>query len=722
MGRLPLSDVLVVEVGVRIGAGVCGAMLAQLGATTVVVEQSAGLEQSRRLLSAGKLSVRISAQSVEDVNLLRNLLSRADVIVASSDLDSELCDLSERGELTEQVVCDVTAYGKTGPCAGRGDSEWQIQAVSGLIDTTGMPDSLPVPIELPVVEHMTGVYAAAATVAALRVRRQCGAGQTIDMALYDCAIAAMATFLPNVLAGSKKPIKRAGNRHNLISPWNTYKAQDGWILICAGSDAQWRRLCEVMGRCELTADTPLARATERLAARAEVDAIVQSWVEQHPLGECERMLNEASIANGAIVSIDPYPQELNLDHRGMIRRLTDPETGRDLYVPGSPLRMSRTPGRAPDRLTAANADRETIRRIAASPRPANPATELVVKAPLAGIRVLEIGHYTTVPLSTRHMGALGADVIKIEPPGGESTRAWEPTRRGQGLFFTYMNSDKRSLVLDLGKDEDAHTLKSLITGSDVLIENLKPGALARRGFSPAEVANLNPRLIYCGVSGFGLESLYAGRPAYDSVIQAMSGLMDVVRTNGQPVKTGISVADLLGAEVALLAVLAALEHRDLTGEGQHIDLSMQDSSAWMTQMAWNGEGTDIALTLVECSDGYAVAHGDHAAVAGAGGGVIDSSTTSLSCGLERDELCTLLASRGVRAAPIRRVHEIAAAAQTKARRLWFEVESGGEVWPLMASPLRLSRTPAEVTRPMPPLGLDSEQIRAMAEQDPRSAS
>ena len=723
MNQLPLNGVLIVEIGLRVGAGVCGALLTQLGANTVFVEQPGSVDQARRLLAAGKLSVQISPQDGEDIDLLRQLLARADVIVASSDMDSEAFEVAAGGEVGDQIVCDVTAYGRTGPCAGRADSEWQVQAVSGIIDTTGMPGGPPVPIVLPVVEYMTGVYAAAATVAALRVRRQCGVGQMVDVALYDCAVAAMATFLPNLLAGSKQPIERAGNRHPLISPWNTYQAQDGWILICAGSDAQWQRLCELMGRRELKSDTPLARAPERLAARAEVDAIVQSWVERHSLEKCERLLNQASIASGAIVSIDPYPQERNLDHRGMIRRLTDPETGNRFYVPGSPLRMSRTPGRAPDRFPAPNADREAVRRIVASPRPAKATARQAPKKPLAGIRVLEIGHYTTVPLSTRHMAALGADVIKIEPPGGEATRGWEPAQRSQGLFFTYMNSDKRSLVLDLGKVQDAQTLRDLIAGSDVLIENLKPGALARRGFSPNEMATLNPCLIYCGVSGFGAESLYPGRPAYDSVIQAMSGIMDVVRTDGQPVKIGISIADLMGAEVALLAVLAALEHRDLTGEGQQIDLSMQDTSAWMSQVAWNGMGADIAtLTVIECSDGFAIAHGEHSEVAGAAGGVIESSPSALCCDLERSELCTLLASCGVRAAPILQVQEMVAAAQTKARRLLFDVEREGEVWPLMASPIRLSRTPAEVSRPMPELGIDSEPIRAeLAGQEPRTA-
>ena len=163
--------------------------------------------------------------------------------------------------------------------------------------------------------------------------------------------------------------------------------------------------------------------------------------------------------------------------------------------------------------------------------------------------------------------------------------------------------------------------RRLIETADVLIENLKPGALARRGFSADDIARINPRLIYCAVSGFGHDSLYAGRPAYDSVVQAMSGIMDVVRDDGTPMKAGISIVDLLGAETALVAVLAALEYRDRTGRGQFVDLSMQDIAAWMTQVAWNGATEPaVPLTVVACADGHVLAEASPEAVAEAAGG------------------------------------------------------------------------------------------------------
>ena len=705
-----LDGTVVVELGGRIGAGVCGSLLAQLGATVVVVEPPAaqpvaGKWRHRAQFTAGKLSFQMDSTKSADRDLLRSLIARCDALVVSSEVDGGLDGFLPAGLEAEKIVCDVTAYGRTGPRAGQPGSEWQIQALSGIIETTGMANGAPVPIPLPIVEFMTGVYAAASIIAALRVRGEYGAGQAIDMALYDCASRRWRRSCRGRWRGSKEPIRRAGNRHAMIAPWNVYKARDGWILICVGSDAQWRRLCEIMDRSDLGASEQLARTPGRLARAGEVDAQVQAWVGGRSIEDCVAALND-EIPCGPIVRIDGHPREANLEHRGMIRRLRDPVSGGEVVLPGSPLCMSASAGRAPQRVPAPDAGREEVRKLAAETRsPVAPrGAAQPPKAPLAGIRIVEIGHYTTVPLSTRMLASLGAEVIKIEPPEGEATRDWPPVQRGQGYFFTYTNSDKKSLVLDLRKDADTGVLRELIKDADVLIENLKPGALARRGFSAEGVAALNPRLIYCSISGFGAHSLYAGRPAYDSVVQAMSGLMDVVRSDGVPVKCGISSADLIGAEMGVLAVLAALAWRDRTGRGQYIDLSMQDITAWLTQTAW-GEAAHPPVSLVVCRDGYIVAE----IGAGRPAGLAREALMG-ALDLTRDEAVARLARCGVAAAPVRTVHEMLEEPQTAARELWFNVTHGGETWPLLASPMRLLGTPPAVRKAMPALGRDTAAI------------
>jgi crotonobetainyl-CoA:carnitine CoA-transferase CaiB-like acyl-CoA transferase len=706
-----LSGVVVLEVGGRIGAGVCGSLLAQLGATVILVESGDdrmdGKWRRRAACAAGKVSLKINSSERGDRDLLRKVIERSDVVLLSSDTDNTFADLI--GSATEQnrIVCDVTAYGHDGPLAGQADSEWQIQALTGIVETTGSGEGTPTPIPLPIVEYMTGVYAAGAVAAALRVRNDTGRGQFVDMALYDCAFGSMATFLPRILTGSVEPIRRVGNRHAMIAPWNVYQAADGWILVCVGSDGQWQRLSEIMHRPELR-NPPFAKVADRVANFTDVDAAMQAWIGTLTIEACMALLNEAQIACGPIVRIaDGYPREPNLDHRGMIKRIADQATGLDTFVAGSPLRMSASPGRAPSGIPGPDSGREQVRRLLADKIVRAPKVDhaAATASALAGIRIVEIGHYTTVPLSTRMLASLGAEVIKIEPPEGEATRPWPPTQAGQGYFFTYMNSDKRSIMLDLRKDADTAILRDLIKTADVLIENLKPGALAKRGFSAAEVADLNPRTVFCSVSGFGANALYAGRPAYDSVIQAMSGLMDVVRSNGVPMKTGISTADLLGAEMAVLAVLAALAHRDRTGRGQYVDLSMQDIAAWLTEPAWNNTKDLPALSIAACRDGFVLAECDADWL-----GAVKADDSGSGFDMTRDELVASLEQSDVRAAPVLSVREVVAAPQTAARRLWFTVTENGASWPLLASPLRLTGTPPVVRKPMPALGKDNESL------------
>jgi len=702
-----LAGILVVELGSRIAAGVCGSLLAQLGATVVLVETGQPARpgskwQDRAQFAAGKLSVLVDP--AKDRTWLENLIGAAGIVITASDTDGAAWP---RADDARKVVCDITAYGREGGRAGVPDGEFQIQAVSGITETTGLSDGPPVPIVIPVVEYMTGIYAAGAAVAALRVTQVSGVGQFIDMALYDCAFAAMATFLPRVLIGSSEPIKRIGNQHTMIAPWNVYRAGDGWILVCVGNDAQWRRFCETTGQPGLADHKDFAKTAGRVANKSAVDAIVQRWVERHTVADCLDVLNGIQIACGPVVGIDGFPREANLEYRAMIGRLRDPASGQELYVPASPLRMSVSPGLAPDRIPACGSDRSAVDALLSGREPHVLAAPLPLPThALSGLRIVEIGHYTTVPLGTRVLASLGAEVIKIEPPEGEATRDWPPAQDGQGYFFTYTNSDKRSLTLDLRRDADVDTLRSLLKTADILVENLKPGTLARRGLSVADLLALNPRLIYCGVSGFGAHSLYAGRPAYDTVIQAMSGLMDVVRAGDVPLKTGISVSDLVGAEFSVLALLAALAYRDRTGRGQYIDLSMQDMTAWMTQSAWNGGDPSLsAPTCLSCRDGFVVAEPGHGVVA----------TTDIASST-RAEAVVALAQQGVAAAPVLTVHEMVAAPQTRSRDLWFTVTGEGKTWPLLASPLRLTGTPPVVARAMPRLGRDNPEIqRALAE-------
>ena len=217
------------------------------------------------------------------------------------------------------------------------------------------------------------------------------------------------------------------------------------------------------------------------------------------------------------------------------------------------------------------------------------------KAALAGIRVIDMSRVFAAPVGAQILGDLGADVIKIERPGvGDDGRgygfSWVPGKDGietrHSSFFTVSNRNKRSITLNHSKPEGQAILKELVKDADVLIENYKVGDLARFGLDYESLRAINPRLIYCSVTGFGQTGPMAARPGYDGLFQATGGMMAVTgipegQPGGGPLKTGPSLVDFVTGHNTALAILGALQYRNRTGEGQFIDIALLDSSVAM---------------------------------------------------------------------------------------------------------------------------------------------
>lgn len=196
--------------------------------------------------------------------------------------------------------------------------------------------------------------------------------------------------------------------------------------------------------------------------------------------------------------------------------------------------------------------------------------------PLEGITVLEFGQAVSSPLCTMLLGDLGADVIKIEPPQGDPARGYGPPFvAGESPYFLSVNRNKRSIAIDLKQPAGAQIARELAARADVLVTNFRPSAIQRLGFDEETLRRLNPRLIYCQVTGYGPRGPWADVPAFDQVAQGMSGLMSVTgKPESGPVRVGIAIADILAALFATYGVLAALYERERTGIGQRIDTSL----------------------------------------------------------------------------------------------------------------------------------------------------
>ena len=685
-----LSDTRVLEIGTRIGVSICAGLLRDAGANVTTVKP-------------------------ESVAALRAAAAQADVVITSSDVDPAWIGHALHGAPQadpRRVMVDITGAGAFGPLAGLALTDLQVQAMCGLMDSTGVTGGPPTAIGFPVVEVSAGIYGAIGAATALLARDRDGIGQEVDVALYDCAVNALTTFLPKALAGGSA--SRIGNRHPLGAPWNAYPTSDGWALICAVSDDQWTRLSGMIDPA-LALDPRFVAVADRVGHVDELDAIVSKWSSSFSTVDLLDCCEKFNIPCAPILRVEDLANDPNIVHRGMIRGAgagagAVSGAGADVNVGAGDASMAtRAPG-VPFKVQPGRA----IHGVRAS---GNPASASANGRPghrpvLRGIRVVEVGQYTTAPLVAKHLAALGAEVIKVEPAEGDATRFWKPGQGDMGYFFAMTNTDKSVVTVYLKNAIGREQFCTLLRGADVLVENMRPGALERllgNGSAPTE---LNPALVHCAISGFGVDSAYPGRPAFDTIAQAMCGMMDLTRAGGVPTKAGISAADILGGQVALFAILCSL--RDGPGPthaGSSVDLAMQDVGVWATYPAWSGQISRSDHLIVSCADADYVAEAPAATLqawARQSGMAVRDGCASYPH--PASELADAPHKAGVTLTRIRPIADVLVQPHFLVRCLSSGRDAAGTFWPLVNAPYRLRLTPA-VSQVVPgPLGSDNARV------------
>lgn len=372
-------------------------------------------------------------------------------------------------------------------------------------------------------------------------------------------------------------------------------------------------------------------------------------------------------------------------------------------------------------------------------------------AALSSLRVLDLSRVLAGPFCTQLLGDYGADVLKVEDPaGGDGTRGWGPPWAGdQSAYYLSANRNKRSLCINLHSAAGRALVAALAERCDVLIENFKPGTMARWGLDYAALAARNPRLVYCSISGYGQSGPDRDLPGYDFVIQAQGGVMSVTGPEqGPPYKVGVAIADITAGLYAASAILAALWERERSGRGQAIDVALLDAQiGWLANVAQNHLVTGqpahrygnahpsiVPYQPFQCSDGSiavavgtdaqyarfcaAVARPDLAAGAWAtNGGRVEGRAElvplleALFCTRSSASWLELLRSLGIPAGPINTVAEALAQPQVQARAMVQQVEhpSAGTVR-LVGPVAKLVRTPARITRVPPLLGQHTDEV------------
>ena len=381
--------------------------------------------------------------------------------------------------------------------------------------------------------------------------------------------------------------------------------------------------------------------------------------------------------------------------------------------------------------------------------------------PLDGVRILDLSRILAGPTATQYLGDLGADVIKVErPEAGDDTRKWgppyvtgadgKPTR--ESAYYLSSNRNKRSITVNLASPEGQKLIRRLIAKCDVLVENYKVGGLKKYGLSYEDLKGEFPGLVFCSITGFGQTGPYSKRAGYDFLAQGLGGLMSITGPrDGQPMKVGVGIADVMCGMYATTAILAALRHRDRTGRGQQIDCALLD-----TQVAWLvNEGVNYLLSgqvpvrqgnehpnivpyaVMESSDGHFIlAVGNDSQFqkwcdfAGAQDLAQDPRFTTNSLRVANrvalyaampaytrqkstDVWIDGLAARGVPCGPVKNIAQVFEDEQVVARNMKIDVphpQAQSGTVPLIANPVKFSETPIQYRMAPPTLGQHTDEI------------
>ncbi|MEO3385470.1 CaiB/BaiF CoA-transferase family protein [Mesorhizobium sp. CAU 1741] len=384
----------------------------------------------------------------------------------------------------------------------------------------------------------------------------------------------------------------------------------------------------------------------------------------------------------------------------------------------------------------------------------------MAEPPLKGIRVIELARILAGPWAGQVLADLGADVIKVEnPDGGDDTRKWGPpfvmSQDGENLSAAYYHSTnrgKRSVAIDFSTPEGAETIRQLVATADILLENFKFGGLKKYGLDYESLKAINPRLIYCSITGFGQDGPYAPRAGYDFIIQGIGGLMSITgEPGGEPQKVGVAVSDVFTGLYSVIAIQAALRHVEQTGEGQYIDMALLDTQVSIlgnqnlnylvsgnapVQMG-NAHMNIAPYEVLPVKDGFFIlAVGNDGQfqrfckVVG-----LDAMTTdpdfatnptrvtnrvrlreTLVATLaqwEREKLLPLLDAASVPASPINNIAEMFEDPQVIARGMRVDLDDGmGNTLPSVRAPMVMHGTPLKYDRPSPRLGQHTDEILA----------
>ena len=594
-GGAALAGLRVVEVAEGVAGPFCGRLLAAFGADVVKIERPPLGDRTRReepripdappseagaaflYLNMGKRSAALDWRAPEGADALRRLVSDADVLIedwSAADRERVGADSLANGV----IDISLTPFGLSGPYRDWKTTPLVSLALGGFLYLSGDEDREPLMIPGRQPEHLAGLHGFAGALLALWERDANGRGGRVETSEIE-SLAALHQFTTVMHTYNGLVRSRHGARWENKGAYGRYPitilpCKDGYVSFAVSTEGQWETLFPMVGKPELLDDPRFATFVERRDHADEIDAVLIDWMRDKTRREVfETAAGTWSEPASPLLDLSEVLSDGQLRHRGLFAEIDHPDAGKLAY-PTAPFRMSAAP---PKFRRAPRFGEHTAEILGGeSSAPAKPRAGGRVKAraesasPILGdLRVPDLTRVWAGPLATRMLGDFGAEVIKISDPRVPLDRL--------GGTNNKLNRNKPSLALRLDQEEGREIFLELAAASDLVVENFRPRVMRNFGLTYEDLRRARPDIVMCSMSGFGATGAYRDYPAFGPSVEAMTGLPSMMGYAGGPPRTSsLAFPDLVAALNAVAAIAVALRHRRLTGEGQLIDLALNE--------------------------------------------------------------------------------------------------------------------------------------------------
>ncbi len=602
----PLGGVNVLDLGTG-GVGPWAAvLLGYLGANVVKVESPAGDRSLHQPPMKQGLSTTYTKNNLNKVTSIlnlkdpamegvrRRLVSQADVamdnlrpgVVARLGFGFE-----EMKKLNPYIVsASSPAWGEEGPMIAVPGLDFQVQMLSGYASLNGRPGDELELVRYPQLDNNASCFLAATIVLGLIYRERSGQGQRVTASHLGSAIALQVTRLGEYFA-TGEPAQPMGSGCGATVPHQAFLCRDNqWLLVGVETEAQWRSFCEAMERSGLAEDARYATNRLRVQNRNELVADLEGTFARHPARWWACRLEGAGVPFSYLYDFEGLRYHQQVLENDYMPQIDVPHQGR-LFWGGIPWDFSESPAA----IEWAHAPGQDTQRVIAEgfghdgalPR-ASLSDGAEPHSPLEGIRVLDASQGYCGPFATLLLAEAGAEVIKVEPPGGDYARGFAPALdSGDSAAFTSLNRNKRSIVLNLDDEPDQRAFRALAATSQIIVEDWGPGVAEARGLGYKELALQNPNLVYCALSSFGEKGPLSSLPSTELTLQGWGEYWKNLGTLGAPPqRVGADIVTLGTGLMAFLGILAATYYRLRTGKGQRLAVSMLGTVMCMKTAQW----------------------------------------------------------------------------------------------------------------------------------------